>query len=335
MADNQSNTNSTNEAGKNPQKNLSVTNGDVISRFGLWQYIAELVLAGAVGTGVWLFGEHLVSHGHTFGGSVVNFVAFCIYFATVPITTVKIWPHPKSVWLSFCGFCVLMALAFTFSSRPSTEPKPHFVLSLKIGDSSDSEVFLTNDVLFMYRISKAGDLTNGSVLFRGTANGCLIIPVQPGESNIVFNFIAENDSPIKVNDLEVGIGLPKDWKYGLDSTKWHEAGQHLIIPGWKIVIMNLQFWEAQSPYPLFPTDSLTFPPITNFSVPVYSDPSNEVGLVELYVRSTGFERILAANMLFVRVTSNSFKPFVVRLQKDTNGVFHLSITKKELEDSQK
>jgi hypothetical protein len=35
------------------------------------------------------------------------------------------------------------------------------------------------------------------------------------------------------------------------------------------------------------------------------------------------------------VTSNSFKPFVARLQQGTNGVFHLSITPKEFEDSQK
>jgi hypothetical protein len=154
MADNQSNPNSTNETGENPQKNLSATNGDAVSKAGLWQYLAELVLAGAVGTGVWLFGEHLVSHGHTFLGSVINFVAFCIYFATVPITTVKVWPHPKSVWLSFCVFCALMALVFTFFSKPSIEPQPHFTISLRVGDSPAATVILTNEYLF-----RSGDLT--------------------------------------------------------------------------------------------------------------------------------------------------------------------------------
>jgi hypothetical protein len=57
--------------------------------------------------------------------------------------------------------------------------------------------------------------------------------------------------------------------------------------------------------------------------------------IRLNIRSTGFERFLAANMLFVPMTSNSFKPFVARLQQGTNGVFHLSITPKEFEDSQK
>lgn len=333
MEDNKTDPDSTKEAGDNPQKSFPATNGDVIPKSGLWAYLAELVLAGAVGTGIWLFGEHLISHGHTTWGSVVSFVAFCFYFATVPITAIKIWARPKLIWPLFVGFCSLMALVFTLSSRQH-ELKPHFILSLQIDDSATA-LLLTNDFLFHNRMENVGNLPNGSIIFKGRANGCLVVPVQPGESNKIFRFIIENDSPVKVTDLEVVVGFPKGWKCGLDSTKWHEVGQHFIIPGWKIVITNLQFWGAQSPYPLFATDSLTFPSITNFSVPVYSSPSTEEGLIELTIRSTGFERLFVAGMIFVPVTSNSFKPFVAQIQQGTNDVFHLTITTNEFEDSQK
>jgi hypothetical protein len=159
--------------------------------------------------------------------------------------------------------------------------------------------------------------------------------VQPGESNKVFNFIAENDSPVKVTDLEVAVGFPDDSKIGLDSAKWHRVGEHLIIPGWKLQITNLQFWAAHSPFPLFPNDSVCFPPITNSSIPEFNSPSNKVGLFRLYVRSTGFMREAAANIFFFRISSNSFKPFVAGLNRDTNGVWRLSMSPKEFEGSQK
>jgi len=186
------------------------------------------------------------------------------------------------------------------------------------------------------RFVNNGKLSNGSLSLKQFADGCIVVPVQPGESNIIFSFIVENDSPVKITDLEMGVGFPKGRKYGLDSTKWHEAKQHLIIPGWKIDLIDLQSWCAQSPYPLFPSDSLTFPPITNFSVPLYGDPLSENGFFELNVRATGFENLFAANLIFFPVTSNSFKPFVAHLeQQGTNGPFRMSITPKELEDSQK
>lgn len=335
MADNQSNPNSANEAAENPQENLTATNGDAVSKSGLWQYLAELVLAGAVGTGVWLFGEHLVSNGHTFGGSVVNFAAFCIYFATIPITTVKIWSHPKSVWISFCVFCVLMALAFTFSSRPSTKLKPHFTLSLQIGGSSISTIVLTNDCFFRVGMVNVIHSTNDFLVFNGIVNGCIVIPVQQGESNKAFSFIAENDSPIKVNDLEIAVGLPKEWELGLDSTKWHMAEEHLMIPGWRLQITNLQFLASQCPWPLYPSDSVTFPPITNYSIPEFNNPSNKVGLFKLTIRSTDFLEQLSANIVFVRITSNSFKPFITGLDLGTNGVWRFSMSPREFEESQK
>src|SRR5208283_5114499 len=143
---------------------------------------------------------HLISHGHTTWGSGFSFVAFCFYFATVPITATKIWSQPKLIWSSFAGFCVLKALVFVLSSRQH-ELKPHFIISLQIGDSN-TPLLLTNEFLCSGRFVNNGKLSNGSLSLKQFADGCIVVPVQPGESNIIFSFIVENDSPVKITDLE-------------------------------------------------------------------------------------------------------------------------------------
>ena len=243
----------------------------------------------------------------------------------------------------FWFLIILNFLLFVFliwkSEFPQPGPRPHFTVSLQIGDSSASTVILTNDCLFRASvINVITNFPNGFMFFNGVPSGILVIPVQPGESNKVFNFIAENDSPFTVNDLEIAIGLPKDWKLGLDSIKWRKIGEHLSIPGHNLEITNLQSWAAQSPYVLFPTDRLAFPAITNLDVPVWKDPSTKIENVRLLVRSTGFETLISANVLFLQ-TSNFSKPFLLAGQIGKDGHFHPSVSKEELEkefeDSQK
>ena len=217
-----------------------------------------------------------------------------------------------------------------------SKPRPHFTLSLQIGDSSTDVVVLTNDCLFQAgMVNVITNFSNGFLFFNGIAKGCVVIPAQSGESNKTFSFIAENDSPVKVTDLEVAVGFPKDWELGLDSTKWHQVRENFAVPGWRLQITNLQFWAAQSPWPLFPSDSLTFPPITNFSIPAFNNPTNKNGDFKLTVRSTDFQSLISANVLFVRVSSNFFKPSVAGMRLGTDGMWRVSMSPKELEDSQK
>jgi hypothetical protein len=235
-------------------------------------------------------------------------------------------------------FLLLALFAFLAFHKPPQEPKPHFVLSLQIGDSKASTVILTNDFLFTQNFSKAAEYPNGSFLFKGIAKGCIAIPVEFGETNKILNFIVENDSPIKANDLEVSVGFPKDWELKLDSEKWHSLiGEHLITTGWDLEITNLQFWSAHPPWPLYPGDTTIFPAITNLSIPEFNNPTNKIGFFRLSVRATDFEEQLSANLLFVRTPSNSFfvKPFVTKLQQGTDGIWRVAMTPKELEDSQK
>jgi hypothetical protein len=243
----------------------------------------------------------------------------------------------KRVWWLFIPLLLFNFIVFAFLylhvEAGMEEPKPHFTLSVKIGDLP--AIVLTNDCFLSAGIVSVLHKTNDFLLFNGVANGCLVIPVQVGKSNIGFNFIAENDSSVKVADLEVAVGFLNDWKLGFDSAKWHEAGEHLKIPGWKLEVTNLQFLAAQSPYVLFPNDTLLFPPITNFSIPEFNNPTNEIGIFRVIIRSTDFINQLNANVLFIRISSNSFKPFVTTLSLRTNGIWGISMSPKEFEDSQK
>ena len=207
-------------------------------------------------------------------------------------------------------------------------PRPHFVASIQIGDDPAARVFLTNDFLTKQHFTNKTNYGNGDFEFGGYVNGCLVIPVRPEQTNQVFTFILENDSSIKVNDLEIAVGFPKDWNCGLDSTKWHELlGLHLTSAQWKFEIRNLQYWSAQSPYSLSPSDSLHFPPITNFSIPIYRDASTTNGLFQLSIRSTGFENLIAANILFFQMSSNFFEPFLIGGEIGKNGRFTIQTNK--------
>jgi len=246
----------------------------------------------------------------------------------------NVW-NKLGVIASITGILAFIIAVITLPIFERANQRPHFEASLQIGDSPTDVVLLTNDFLFDWHFENTSNLPNGAFVFKGIAKGCVVIPVQYGESNKVFNFIIENDSAIKVIDLEVAVGFPKDWKCGLDSAKWHGVGQHFIVPGWKLEITNLQYWAAQSPWPVFPSDTLNFPPITNASIPTYNGPSINEGLFELNIRSTDFQNMLVANILFVPVSSNFFKPFVTSQHRGTDGFYRLSISQKEFENLQK
>jgi hypothetical protein len=212
------------------------------------------------------------------------------------------------------------------------ESKPHFKLAIKIGDFPT--VFLTNDFLFRRRIVKIGDLSKGRIIANTFANGCLIIPVPNGQSNMVFNFVAVNDSSLKVNDLILFAGFPKALVCGYDSAKWHKADESLIVPNWQLDATNMQYIAAQCPYVLSPHDSVTFPAITNPCVPEYIGSTFKGGFIDVTVRSTDFENILGANIILIPVETNSFNPFITLGHLETNGTLRITPTPQELEAAQ-
>jgi hypothetical protein len=287
---------------------------------------------------LWIFADFLVIFGHF---SVAVWFFYFVFVAGLGLLThhaIKGWKPRKKVFIRIYAFaCIVLPFLLFWLAKPSNVERPHFILSLEMGDHPDSTVLLTNDCLFEAGFLNEIRKTNDFMLFNGVAASCVVVPVLPGESNKVFNFIVENESPVKVADLIAIFGTLKGSRIGLDPEKWNAiAGVHWFIPGWKQQITNLQFWASQSSWSLNFSDTFHFPPITNFSIPAFNSPTNKYGLFELILRSTGYERLMSANVLFLHVSTNeAFKPFVVPLKQETNGVFNLSFTPKEFEDSQK
>jgi len=105
------------------QQHVPTADGNKAAKSGL-HYLAEIIAAGAIGTGVWVFGEHLTNHGHRTFGDFVNFLAFASFFAAAPITALKFWPYRKCVWGLFAFFVTLMAVVFILSSKPLKTDAP-------------------------------------------------------------------------------------------------------------------------------------------------------------------------------------------------------------------
>jgi hypothetical protein len=276
----------------------------------------------------WVWNEFLDTH---------NFSKLCLLAITIAVAQGATLTFFKSRWRGFILAIWLISLVpvavvVWINSRP--EPKPNFIVSLQIGDSSATPILLTNDFLFGEQIFNSSNLSSGSISFNMRNKGCIVIPMKPTETNAVFNFTAENDSPLKINDLVATVGFPNNWKGGADSAKWRPSSEHLIIEGWKIQSTNEQYWTAECPWPLFPSDSVTFPPVTNFSIPEFNSSTNKNGFFDLTIRCTGFAGMISANVLFIR-TTNFSKPFLTTMKQGTDGLWRVSISQKQFEDSQK
>jgi hypothetical protein len=266
-----------------------------------------------------------------------NFVKLCLLALSLGVAQFVSFSFFKNQWRGWTLALWLISLipiatVVWINSRP--EPKIDFDVELQIEGSSP--VVLTNEFFFKAGMVNELHKTNGFLLFNGVAAGCIVVPVFPGESNKVFNLTVENKSPFRVFDLVGIVGFPKENEIGIDQERWHKmGGMHWLIPGWKMQVTNLQYWAFQSPWALSFSDSIGFPPITNFSIPVSNSMTNKQGYFELFLRSSGFERLMSANVVFWHVPTNvSFKPFVARME-GTNGIWRVAITTNEFEQSQK
>jgi hypothetical protein len=258
-------------------------------------------------------------------GSLASAIAFWIQYTNNNGRHID--GYIRASLILFLGLAICAGL-YWWNHR-HTQPKTHVKLSLHVQGSAT--VALTNDCLFRADMVNVIHRTNNFLFFNGIATGCVVVPVSPRESNKVIALIAENDSPAKIDDLTLMIGLPDATDIALDHSKWHEAGAHWFIPGWKLQITNIHFWAAQSPWSLYPSDTVEFPPITNSSIPVSNNPANTNSLLYIYLRSSGFEQVMSANVLFLHVPSNqTFNPFITTMQKDTNGTWHISPSREEL-----
>lgn len=108
---------------------------------------------------LWIVADLLVIFRHV---SIATWIFYFVLVAGLGLSThhaIKGWPPRKKTfsWI-YAGSCVLLPLLLFLFARQPAEPKPHFIISLQIGDSPASKVFLTNDFLFARRVVKGGDL---------------------------------------------------------------------------------------------------------------------------------------------------------------------------------
>ncbi len=293
-------------------------------RFGLtqskWRELFAILLLIP-----WVWNDFSEAHG---------FFRVCLLAITLAIAqgiVCSFWGFNKktaSVWILSL---LPIAVGFWVNSQP--EPRPHFTVSF--GTEDTETVALTNEYLFQGKLDSVKiNADKSRLIFESFAHAAIIIPVDHSKTNVVFMFEVQNDSPVTVYDLSMFVGFSKGWNMGVDSARWKEATGHFIIPGWELTYTNLQSWAADDPSPMFPSDSIQFG-MTNFTINLTTQGTAKGGLLTFMVRSTGFEQAMAANILFVPKQQGFIKPIVAKMMQATNGAWHLSLTPKEAEDSQK
>jgi hypothetical protein len=241
------------------------------------------------------------------------------------------WKSRKLFLLFWLVSIIPLAVVVCINSKPL--PKPEFVFGLQLGELPTDTVVLTNDFLFRQRTVKYADLLKGAAAFHTYVDGCVMIPVRPGETNKVFTVAVVNISPVTVNDLQVVVGFPDSWKIGFDSSKWRKARLSFEIPKWLVTVTNVQFLEFQCPEAVFAGDTISCPPFTNACIPEYIDNTFKGGFIQLIVRCTDFERTLAANTIFIPVGTNSIRPFVTRGVFTPDGKMNITPTPQEIEQA--
>ena len=277
------------------------------------------------GTGVWVFGEHLVSHGHTTSGSIANFLAFVIYFAAAPLAAVRIWPRPMMVWGAFGAFVSIMAVVFVVSSQPPEESKsnPHFKFELFAEDDPDHSVKPTNDFL---RVLAFSDVTPAVV----PVYSCLVMPRHADRTNVELRFVVKSD---KLSEgTQITISVPTVWNC-VPGTGWipmSPLAATLVKTPTGIVTTNFdQSWLYPLPLSLLPGNGEVTPTIQISQLP---NPT----IFSIMARdNNSVAGAVSFNLFFAPTSSVFLKPFVILGKDFGRGQAGISITPEQLKELQK
>jgi len=123
------------------------------------------------------------------------------------------------VWPIFTLISLILGGIWAIKRESEPAPRANIILSLQVDDLLP--IPLTNDFLFSGDAFFSREVSNGPVVVKGFARGCLIIPLKPGESNKVFTFFAENACDLTFDKIQAAIAFPKDWKIKADA-KWEQ-----------------------------------------------------------------------------------------------------------------
>jgi hypothetical protein len=126
--------------------------------------------------------------------------------------------HLKKYGLKYVNFLLFISLilaaglfGFLAVHKPPVESKPHpyFIFSLMLTDNPSECLKLTNDFLI--------DTNFGTPR---TCAGGLIIPLEPGQTNVLLRLEIENNSSVASEYGEVSIMIPEKWGPVVGS-EWH------------------------------------------------------------------------------------------------------------------
>jgi hypothetical protein len=272
----------------------------------------------------WVFADLLVVFERIHVAALVLYAVIVAFLGFGTYHAIKGWPPRKKTfcWV-YASSCVALSVVILVVSQPKESPVPHLKLILNTGDSHETEVFLTNDFLLLQRFMLTSNQVGGFPTFNGNAVGCIVIPIQPGASNIVFNFTAENDSPAAFTDLQAAIAVPKSSTWSINP-QWQNIEPSIIIPelARRLEITNLQAWGKQSAWVVRPYDRIGIS-MTNSSIPMWNSPKMKGDFILIDFRSTGFENMLAANLIFVPGSSNFSKPYVMQASFNPDGTINI------------
>ena len=156
----------------------------------------------------------------------------------------------RVVWVA--GLLILFSVGLiVYAVTRGHEQPARLKLALQVGDSPDSLVWFTNSSLSLLRRHNIGSARNP--VFTLHANNCLVVPLDSHQSNFVFNFYVRNDSPAAVDNLELGVAVPRTW-HGLVDSRWGEARMFMDLPDAEIALTNMHAWATQLPVRLYPTN---------------------------------------------------------------------------------
>jgi hypothetical protein len=226
----------------------------------------------------------------------------------------------SGIWITLAIVCTLL-----FLTIPEVQ-KPDFVISLRFGESHESELLLTNDFLTEWKMIHRESLSNDVEVVQRAAPGCILIPVKKGETNKVFRFNVENVSSLIIGDLEIAAGFPLGWECRVDPAKLRTGNAFLLFgprPGWpngsKWIPTNMQYFLTQNPPELFPLDNVDVPAITNPCANESFQNGVKTGMMNLIVRCNGYNKVICANLFFAPEMSNFVKPLIICLDTNNDG----------------
>lgn len=206
------NTTASDKGGDNIKNGFPPDNRNLVLKSVFW-IGAEIISLGAVATGLWIVGEHLVNNGYSIG-AWVNYLAAVMFSCTVVLPLLKLTKRPKIIWPVWIVFCLILALAWAWIGRHA-ETQPHFKLWLAMSDRPDDVVLLTNSP------SEKFDSSGKSPI--------LVIPRIEGQTNFSIRFVMQNDSTIMAENVEFAVEFSEEFSCKYDDA-WSEFRRVEPVP---------------------------------------------------------------------------------------------------------